>query len=143
LRRKVKCSHTPRKLRPTNFPGNWDATEDDRVDLFQRPLGPLANVVRHPVGDPRDQIEADLRAIDSLCVRLYIAPGGPRQYRAGILSSKPWKRRWRLRTIFGPRAPVPITGPHPSRPPVLRDQRLRGRAVADVPTPLGSSRCGA
>jgi hypothetical protein len=26
LRPKVKCSHTPRKLRPTNFPGRWDAT---------------------------------------------------------------------------------------------------------------------
>jgi hypothetical protein len=23
---KAKCSHTPRKLRPTNFPGRWDAT---------------------------------------------------------------------------------------------------------------------
>jgi proline iminopeptidase len=39
LRPKVKCSHTPRKLRPTNFPGRRDATERVLGVLAVDPLG--------------------------------------------------------------------------------------------------------
>lgn len=49
MRRKVKCSHTPRKLCPPNFLGSWDATSvapggwfpksEFRIDLDQNTVG--------------------------------------------------------------------------------------------------------
>ena len=47
--------------------------EHDRVDVLQRPLGPVADVVHHRVGDARDQVAADLDAVDLGQVRLDIA----------------------------------------------------------------------
>ena len=43
--------------------------EHDRVDVLQRPLGPVAHVVHDRVGDAADQVEADLDAVDLLQVR--------------------------------------------------------------------------
>ena len=43
--------------------------EHDRVDVLQRPLGPVADVVHHAVGDARDQVAADVHAVDLLEVR--------------------------------------------------------------------------
>ena len=43
--------------------------EHDRVDVLQRPLGPLTHIVDHAVGDPRDQVTADAHAVDLRQVR--------------------------------------------------------------------------
>ena len=56
--------------------------EHDRVDVLQRPLGPLAHVVHHPVGHAADQVAPDLHAVDLLEVRLDIARGEPTRSRA-------------------------------------------------------------
>ena len=47
--------------------------EDDRVDVVQRPLLPLADVVHHRVGDAADQVAADLDPVDLGQVRLDVA----------------------------------------------------------------------
>src|SRR6266566_1741195 len=47
--------------------------EDDRVDVIERPLLPLADVVHDRVGDPADQVAAHLDAVDLGQVRLDIA----------------------------------------------------------------------
>ena len=47
--------------------------EHDRVDVIQRPGLPGAGVVHDRVGDPADQVAADLDAVDLLQVRLDIA----------------------------------------------------------------------
>ena len=43
--------------------------EHDRVDVLQWPLAPLADVVHDRVGHTRDQVQADLDAVDLLQVR--------------------------------------------------------------------------
>ena len=72
--------------------------DDDRVDVLQRPLRPVAHVVDHRVGDPADQIAADLDAVDLLEVRLDIARREPAAVEAArILSSNPSKGSLALR----------------------------------------------
>ena len=51
--------------------------EHDRVDVLQRPLGPLADVVHDRVGHAGDQVAADLHAVDLLQVRLDVARRQP------------------------------------------------------------------
>ena len=51
--------------------------EDHRVDVVQRSLLPLADVVHHGVGDTADQIPADLDAVDLGQVRLDVARREP------------------------------------------------------------------
>src|SRR5439155_4828363 len=47
--------------------------EDDRVDVVERPLLPLAHVLHDRVGDPADQVAADADAVDLGQVRLDVA----------------------------------------------------------------------
>jgi hypothetical protein len=47
--------------------------EDDRVDVVERPLLPLPDVVHHRVGDAADQVAADLDTVDLGQVRLNVA----------------------------------------------------------------------
>ena len=71
----------------------------------------------------------------------------PREYKARILSSNPWKRRWRLRTIFGRKLPsrsrgasistfpcsqVSVFGDRPVARLARAARRLLVRLIADV-----------
>jgi len=51
--------------------------EQDRVDVLERSCLPLPDVVEHGVGDPRDQVVADLDAVQLGQVRLDVAHAHP------------------------------------------------------------------
>ena len=86
----------------------------------------------HRVGDPADQVAADLDAVDLRRCASISRVDSPRLYSARIFSSNPTNRRWRLLTIFGSKLPSRSRGASIWTLPVLGDQRLRRRAVARV-----------
>ena len=111
--------------------------EHDRVDVLQRPLGPVADVVHHAVGDARDQVAADVHAVDLLEVRGDIARRQPARVEREDLVVEPLKAALALADDLRLKAAVTVAGRVDLDLPVLGDQRLRGRAVARVPRAAG------
>src|ERR1700683_4379446 len=52
---------------------NHAVEEHDRVDVLQRPLGPVAHIVHHGIRDPGDEVAADLHAVDLSQVRFDVS----------------------------------------------------------------------
>jgi hypothetical protein len=109
--------------------------EHDRVDVLQRPLSPFAHVVHDRVGHLRDQLPADLHAIDLLQMRLDIPHREPAAIERQDLLVKPDEPPLALADDLRLKAPIPITRSVELDLPVLADQRLRRRAVALVRGP--------
>ena len=107
----------------------------DRVDVLQRPLGPLAHVVHDRVGHARDQVAADLHAVDLLQVHLDVARRQATAVERQDLLVKPDEPPLALSDDLWLKAPIPIPGRIDAYLPVLADQRFRTRAVARVPGP--------
>jgi hypothetical protein len=84
--------------------------EHDRVDVLQAAALPTRDVVHDRVGDLRDQVTADLNAVDLLQVRLDI----PRRQPAGVeredLVVEPLKAPLALADDLRLKAPVTIPG---------------------------------
>ena len=106
--------------------------EHDRVDILKRPFSPFADVVHHRVGDLRDQLTADLHAVDLLQVRLDVsrgqAPGVERQ----DLVVEPPEAPLALPDELRLKAPVAVAGGVDRHRPLVGDQRLGRRAVARI-----------
>ena len=111
--------------------------EHDWVDVLQRPLAPVANVVHHAVGHAADEVAADLHTVDLLEVRGYVArrqsPGVERE----DLVVEPLKAALAFADDLRLKAAVTVAGRVDLDLPVLGDQRLRCRAVARVPRAAG------
>ena len=106
--------------------------EHDRVDVLQRPLAPVADVVHHAVGDAADQVAADVHAVDLLEVRLDVARGEPAAVKREDLVVEPDEPPLALADNLGLEAAVTVAGRVDRDLPVLADQRLRGRPIALV-----------
>src|SRR4051812_39028698 len=106
--------------------------EDDRVDVIERALLPLADVVHDGVGDAADQVAADLDAVDLGQVRLDVARREPARVEREDLVVEaletPPPLPDDLRLEAAPAIPRRLD-PHR---PVLGRKRLRRRTVAGV-----------
>ena len=111
--------------------------EHDRVDVLQRPLSPVPDVVHDRVGHPGDQVAADLHAVDLLEVRLDIAHRQAARVQGEDLLVEPLEAALALADDPRLKAPVPIAGSVDPDLAVLGDQRLRGRAIPGVPRAAG------
>jgi len=111
--------------------------EYDRVDVLQRPLGPIADVVHHTVGHPADQVTTDADTVDLLQVRGDIARGESAAVEREDLVVEPLKAALALANDLRLKAPVTIARRVDPDLPMLGDQRLGGRPVACVPRPSG------
>jgi hypothetical protein len=109
--------------------------EHDRIDVVQRPRLPRPRVVHHRVGHPRDQVAANLDAVDLLQMRLDI-PGrqAPRIQREDLVV-EPLKPPLTLANDLRLEAPIPIARRVDADRAVLGDQRLRRRPVPGIARP--------
>lgn len=104
--------------------------EHDRVDVLQRPLGPLTDVVHDRVGHAADQVEADLDAVDLGQVRPDVTDRQPAAVERQDLVVEPDEPPLALADDLRLKAAVTVARRVDLDLPVLADQRLRGRAVA-------------
>ena len=105
--------------------------EDDRVDVLQRPLLPLADVVHDRVGDAADQVAADLDAVDLGQVRLDVARRQPARVEREDLVVEALETPLALPARSAARS-------CPCDPAASRSAPARARSQASSP----SSRCG-
>jgi hypothetical protein len=111
--------------------------EDHRVDVIERTLLPLAHVLHHRVGDPADQVTADLDAVDLGQVRLDVTRRQATRVESKDLVVEALEAPLTLPDDLRLKRPFPITrGTHVDGP-VLGRQRLRGRAVTGVASAAG------
>ena len=111
--------------------------EDDRVDVIQRPLLPLTDVVHDRVGDAADQVAADLDAVDLGQVRLDVARRQPARVEREDLVVEALEAPLALADDLRLEAAVAVPRRLDPDRPVLGRKRLRGRAVAGVAGPAG------
>lgn len=110
--------------------------EDDRVYVIQRPLLPSAGVVHHRVSHPRDQIAADVDAVELAQVALDVAGRQPTAVEREDLLVKAFKAALAFAHKLGLKAAVAIAGRADPDGPVLGHKRLGPAfAVARVPRP--------
>jgi len=109
--------------------------EHDRVDVLQRPLRPLADVVHDGVGHAADQVEADLDAVDLLQVRADVAHRQAARIQRQDLVVEADEPPLALLDDPGLEAPVTVARRVERDLAVLGDQRLRRRPVPSVPGP--------
>jgi hypothetical protein len=76
--------------------------EEDRVDVLERARLPLADVVEDGVGDPREQVVADLDPVQLAQIAWMSRTLIPRPYMAMILSSKQVIREIRFLRLESP-----------------------------------------
>jgi hypothetical protein len=111
--------------------------EDDRVDVVERPLLPLPDVLHHRVGDSRDEVAADLDAVELGQVRLDVAGRHPARVEGEDLVVEALEAPLPLAHKLRLEAALAVTRrPHLDRA-VLGRERLRRRAVAGVAGPAG------
>ena len=106
--------------------------EDHRVDVLQRPLRPGADVVHDRVGDLRDQLAADLHAVDLLQVRLDVPRRQPPRVQREDLVVEPHKAALALSDDLRLEAAVAIPRGVDRYPPLIADQRLGRRPIPSV-----------
>ncbi len=106
--------------------------EDDRVDVLQRPFRPVAGVVHDPVGDPRDQVPADVDAVDLVQVRGDVTGRQAAAVEREDLLVEPDEAALALAHDLRRKAAVAVTRRVDRDRAVLGDQRLRCCAVALV-----------
>ena len=92
--------------------------EHDRIDVIQRPRLPGTDIVHHRVGDLRDQIAADLNAVELLQEPLDLPGRQPPRIQGQDLLVEPLKAPLALADQLRLEAAVPIPwacGPEPAR----------------------------
>jgi hypothetical protein len=109
----------------------------DRVDVFQRPLGPVADVVHDRVGHAADQITPDVHPVDLVQVRLDIARGEPAGVQREDLLVKSLEAT--LRTIFGSKLPLRSRGVSISTGPLSVTSVFGVEPLRVFPAPPGGS----
>ena len=109
--------------------------EDHRIDILKRPGGPRACVVHDRVGDLRDQLPADLHAVNLFQVRLDIPHREPAAVQRQDLVVEPLKAALALANDLRCEAAVAIPRRLDRHLPVLGHQRLRAGPVARVARP--------
>ncbi len=103
--------------------------EHDRVDIIKRPLLPSASIVHHRVGHPRDQLAADVHAVELAQVALDIAGRQAAAVERQDLLIEPLEPSLALAHQPRLKAPVTVARRPDLNRPVLGDQRL-GLALA-------------
>jgi hypothetical protein len=107
--------------------------EQDRVDVLERPVLPLAHVVHNRVGDPADQIPPHRDSVELAQVRLDIPRGHSPAVERQDLLVEPLKAPLALADDLRLKAPVAVPRGADLDPSMLRGQPLRCRSVARVP----------
>ncbi len=111
--------------------------EDDRVDVVERALLPLAHVVHHRVGDAADQVAANLHPVDLGQVRLDVARRQPARVQGEDLVVEPLETPLPLPDDLRLERALAVAGRIDPHRAVLGRKRLRRRAVTRVVGPAG------
>ena len=109
--------------------------EHDRVDVLQRPLAPLADIVHHRVGHPADQVQADLDPVHLGQVRADVTHRQPAGIERQDLVVEPNEPALALFDDLRLKGPVAVTGSVDLDLAVLGDQRLGRCAIALIGRP--------